>query len=47
MTAERVGRGKRKQGDEKTQGGRMAADNALFFGLRGDYEGIFAFYNSF
>lgn len=43
MTTERASRGKRKQGEQKTQGGRMAADNALFFGLRGDYKGMFAF----
>ena len=40
MTTERASRGKRKQGEQKTQGGRMAADNALFSGLRDDYKGM-------
>lgn len=43
MTTERASRGKRQQGEQKTQGGRMAADNALFSGLRDDYKGMFAF----
>ena len=43
MTTERASRGKRKQGEQKTPGGRMAADNALFSGLRDDYKGMFAF----
>lgn len=43
MTRERAGRGKKRYHEEKTQGARMAADNALCFGPKGDYKGIFAF----